>query len=141
MMWGAVANLDRNPENWTGSVNGEKSWDPHLRSTGAVRGYHIHAVDGEIGHIVDFLIEDESWAIRYIVVTTRNWWPGKHILIAIEWIDRVSWNESRIFVSLTRDEIRKSPEYLASTFPSKDYEQELHAHYHRPLHGVDALKK
>lgn len=51
--------------------------DPHLRSIEAVTGYHIHAGDGEIGHVEDFLIEDADSSIRYLVVDTRNWWPGR----------------------------------------------------------------
>lgn len=51
--------------------------DPHLRSTNAVRGYEIQALDDEIGHVEDFVIDDETWAIRYLVVATRNWWPEK----------------------------------------------------------------
>ena len=50
--------------------------DPHLRSTEAVAGYHIHAVDGEIGHVEDFLLEVADWSIHYLVVDTKNWWPG-----------------------------------------------------------------
>jgi len=57
--------------------SGAKAWDPHLRSTDEVSGYHIQAADGEIGHVEDFVIDDETWAIRYMVVATRNWWPGK----------------------------------------------------------------
>jgi hypothetical protein len=53
--------------------------------------HHIHATDGEIGHIEDFLIDDETWAIRYLVIDTRNWWPGKRILISPRWIERVGW--------------------------------------------------
>ena len=56
--------------------------DPHLRSIEAVTGYHIHASDGEIGHVEDFLIEDADWSIRYLVVDTKNWWPGKKVLIS-----------------------------------------------------------
>ena len=56
--------------------------DPHLRSVEAVTGYHIHASDGEIGHVEDFLVEDADWSIHYLVVDTKNWWPGKRILIS-----------------------------------------------------------
>ena len=56
--------------------------DPHLRSTEAVTGYHIHAKDGEIGHVADFLIEDADWSIHYLVVDTKNWWPRKQVLVS-----------------------------------------------------------
>jgi hypothetical protein len=55
----------------------KKEWDTHLRSTNAVSGYHIQASDGEIGNVEDFIVDDETWAIRYLIINTRNWWPGK----------------------------------------------------------------
>jgi uncharacterized protein YrrD len=131
MMWSPYQYLERNPEKWVRPTSEGKTWDPHLRSVQAVNGYHIRATDGDIGHVVDFLIDDESWAIRYLVVTTRNWLPGKHLLIAIDWIDRISWHDSLVHVSLSRDAIRRSPEYLGTSLPSSAYEQALHAHYGR----------
>ena len=80
----------------------EEAGDLHLRSAAHVTGYHIEATDGEIGHVEDFIIDDETWEIRYIVVDTRNWLPGKKVLIAPRWIDRVSWNDSKVYVSLSR---------------------------------------
>jgi hypothetical protein len=58
--------------------------DPHLRSIEAVLRYHVHLTDGEVGHVDDFLIEDATWSILYIKVDTRNWWPGKKVLIPLE---------------------------------------------------------
>ena len=55
----------------------EKNWDPHLRSTNNVSGYNIQAIDGEIGNVEDFIIDEETWAIRYLIINTRNWLPGK----------------------------------------------------------------
>jgi hypothetical protein len=56
--------------------------DLHLRSVEAVTGYHIHARDGEIGHVEDFLVDDADWSIHYLVVDTKNWWPGKKVLVS-----------------------------------------------------------
>jgi sporulation protein YlmC with PRC-barrel domain len=56
---------------------GEKAWDPHLRSTHDVSGYHIQATDGEIGHVEDFIIDDETWAIRYLIIDTHELVAGK----------------------------------------------------------------
>ena len=70
--------------------------DPHLRSVVEVTGYRVHAVDGEIGHIENLMIDDANWSIRYFIVDTRNWWFGKRVLIsphgvkAIDWFDRLS---------------------------------------------------
>ena len=72
-----------------------ESTDSHLRSTEAVTGYNIEATDGEIGHVDGFVVDDEAWAIRYIEVATRNWWPGKKVLVSPAWIERVSWADSK----------------------------------------------
>ena len=77
----------------------------------AVTGYYIQATDGDIGHVEDFLVEDRSWTIRYVVVDTRNWWPGKKVLVSPDWITRVDWYDSKVHVDLARDTIKNSPEY------------------------------
>ena len=87
-----------------------------------VSGYHIQAADGEIGHVEDFIIDDETWAIRYLIVDTRNWWPGKKVLVSPQWIERVSWSESKVFVNLSREAIRQSPEYRMESLLTRDYE-------------------
>jgi PRC-barrel domain len=109
-----------------------ESTDFHLRSSGAVTGYHIEAADGEIGHVDGFLIDDEAWAIRYIEVATRNWWPGKRVLISPEWIERVSWAESKVYVRISREAIRNAPEYSEAVPISREYENQLYTHYGRP---------
>jgi uncharacterized protein YrrD len=115
----------------------EESWDPHLRSTHAVSGYHIQAADGEIGHVSDFIIDDKSWTIRYMVVDTRNWWPGKKVLVSPKWIERVSWGDSKVTVSLSRENIKLAPEYTEQTLLTRDYEVRLHRHYNRPVYWPD----
>ena len=131
-MWGNHPSIMRDSENWKQTAQEKKTWDPHLRSTHKVSGYGIHAADGEIGHIKDFIIDDDTWAIRYLIVDTQNWWPGKQVLISPEWIERVSWDESKVFVNLSRDAIKLSPEYREDALPTRIYEVELHQHYHRP---------
>jgi len=110
------------------SKTGEK-FDSHLRSTHGVSGYHIQAKDGEIGHVEDFIIDDETWAIRYLIVDTRNLWEGKIVLISPRWIDHISWDESKVFVNLSRDAIKQSPEYIEGSPLSREYETALHQHY------------
>jgi PRC-barrel domain len=129
--WGPYPNIVRTPGQWKGSGNTEKAWDPHLRSTREVGGYHAHASDGEIGHVEDFIVDDETWAIRYLVVDTRNWLHGKQVLISPRWIEKVSWGESKVFVNLSRESVEKSPEYSETSLPNRDYEATLHRHYDR----------
>lgn len=111
--------------------------DPHLRGTKEVTGYHIRARDGEIGHVEDFVIDDTSWAIRYMVVDTRNWFPGKKVLVSPRWIEAVSWAERIVAVDLTRDAIKQSPEYDPSTLLNREYETRLYRHYGRSAYWED----
>ncbi len=76
-MWGDSPYIMRDRLNSKRPNPAEKVLDPHLRSTHDVRGHHIHAADGGIGHVDDFIIDDEIWAIRYLIIDTKNWWPGK----------------------------------------------------------------
>ncbi|MDQ3815128.1 MAG: PRC-barrel domain-containing protein, partial [Armatimonadota bacterium] len=103
--------------------------DSHLESLKDVTGYHIEAIDGEIGHVDDFVLDDHTWAIRYLVIDTRNWWPGKKILLAPPWVHQVSWAESKVYVDLPRATIQGSPEYDPSAPISRAYEGQLHDYY------------
>jgi hypothetical protein len=138
-MWGAYTYpyVVRDPEEATATNPGGKAWDSHLRSTHDVSGHHIQAADGEIGHVEDFLIDDKTWAIRYLIIDTKNWWPGKRVLISPRWIERVSWEQARVFVNLTRETIKKSPEYAHESAPTRDYETRLHGHYSRQGYWID----
>ena len=111
---------------------GREPTDSHLRSTGAVTGYHLEATDGEIGHVNGFVVDDETWAIRYLEIGTRNWWPGKKVLLSPAWIDRVSWMESSVYAGLSREAIENAPEYIESLPVTREYESRLYSHYGRP---------
>ncbi len=128
-MWGAFPNLVRDSTPKPSPNEGGKAWDPHLQSTVAVNAFSIEAMDGDIGYVDDFLIDDESWAIRYLIVQTREWWPGKKILVSPKWIDHVSWPESKVFLNLLRVSIRNSPEYTETEALTREYENSLHHHY------------
>jgi len=110
---------------------GKESADSHLRSTDEVKGYHIEATDGEIGHVEDFIVDDGTWAIRYLEVDTRNWWPGKKVLVSPQWVDNVSWPDSKVYVGLSRETIQNSPEYIESMPVTREYEKRLYDHYGR----------
>ncbi|MGN6827829.1 PRC-barrel domain-containing protein [Paucibacter sp. M5-1] len=107
--------------------------DVHLRSSANVSGYDIHALDGSLGHVKDFIFDEASWAIRYLVVDTRNWWPGgKKVLIATHWIDRIEWSEKTVYTQLTREQIKNSPEYDDSVLLNREFEERLHQAHGRP---------
>jgi uncharacterized protein YrrD len=138
-VWGDYPYIERNRNKWGEFTKGAKAWDRHLRSTHEVTGYHLQALDGELGHIEDFIIDDETWALRYLIINTGNWWPGKKVLVSPHWIERVSWNESKVFVNLSRDTIKESPEYTEDSLITREYEIELHRHYDRPGYWIDEL--
>ena len=102
-----------------------------MRSTKEVDGYDIEAKDGEVGHVSDFLIDTETWAIRYLVVDTKNWWPGKKVLISPQWIENVNWSEQTVAINLTREEIKDSAEFNEDTLITRDFEANLFKHYGR----------
>ncbi|MCJ7685043.1 MAG: PRC-barrel domain-containing protein [Desulfobacteraceae bacterium] len=106
--------------------------DPYLRSATEVMGYHIQATDDEIGHVEDFIFDDETWTIRYMVVDTRNWLPGRKVLVTPDWIDSVDWEESKVRVDLTSEEVKNSPEYDPSAPVNREYELRLYDFYGRP---------
>lgn len=115
-----------------GSAPETEPADSHLRSAESVTGYNIEASDGEIGHVAGFVVQDQTWAIRYIEVSTRNWWPGKKVLISPAWIERVSWMDASVDVKLSRDAIQSGPEYVESEPITREYESQLFTHYGRP---------
>jgi hypothetical protein len=105
--------------------------DPHLRSVAEVTGYGIEAIDGGIGHVEDLLVELDGWQVRYLVVDTRNWLPGKKVLVSPEWIRGIDWVEGEVRVDLLTGEIKNSPRWDPNTLPDPDYEVRLHEHYVR----------
>ncbi len=127
--WASFPHIERDFTRWGQSAHGDKGWDPNLRSTREVSGYHIQATDGDIGHVEDFIIDDETWAIRYLVINTHNWRHGEKLLVSPRWIDRVSWSDQKIFINLTQESIRHSPKYSEDAILTRDYEDKLHRHY------------
>lgn len=103
-----------------------------LRSVNELMGYHIEAVDGDIGHIEEFIVDDESWTVRYMVIDTRNWLPGRKVLIPPTWIESADWLERTVAVDLTRGQVERSPEYDPSAPVNREYESKLYDFYGRP---------
>jgi hypothetical protein len=105
--------------------------DPHLRSARAVMTYHVHARDGDIGHVDGLLVDEQTWAIRYLVVNTSNWWLGHQVLVAPQWIRSVSWLEAAVNVEMTREAIRAAPVYANAQDLDRQREMQTYAHYGR----------
>lgn len=88
----------------------QRAEQSHLRSSAEVVGYSIRAADGEIGHVEDFLVDDESWQIADMVVDTRNWLPGRKVLVPPSAIEDIDWENRQVSVRLNREELKRSPE-------------------------------
>jgi hypothetical protein len=123
------------PEAGDKAVSTEEA-DPHLRSTREVFGYHIQAHDGHIGHIDDLIFDDEDWVIRYMAVDTRNWLPGRRVLITPDSITEISWEEQMAHANLTCDTIRNGPEYDPSSPVNREYEVRYYDYYGRPKYWL-----
>jgi hypothetical protein len=96
--------------------------DTHLRSTGEVTGYVFRAIDGDLGHVDDLLIDDQSWAVRYLVLDTSNWWFGRHVLVAPSWISAIDWAERTVQVSVSRQTLKSAPPYDRAEHVDKQWE-------------------
>jgi sporulation protein YlmC with PRC-barrel domain len=114
---------------------GAEDGDPHLRSMHAVRGYHIHATDGSIGHVENFMVDDVTWTIRYLIVDTRNWWPGAHVLISPFAVKSIDWGEQQIHLNVTRERVKGSPPWDPVEAVEEMYERRLHGYYGWPGYG------
>jgi len=136
--WGDVPYIERDSSRWgTSPTPAAFTGNPHLRSVHEVSGYHIHATDGNLGHVEDVIVDDETWIIRYLVLDTRSWWPGKKVLISPRWAKRISWDEQTIFVDHSRAAIKASPEYAEEALVTREYESALHRHYGQPGYWIE----
>jgi hypothetical protein len=110
----------------------EEEFDPHLRSTNAVIEYDIQVRDGNIGHVEDFLV-DEDWTIRYMIIDTRNILPGgKKVILALPWIQDINASIARVVVNLTKEQVNNAPEYDSSKSIDRSYELALYEYYDKP---------
>ncbi len=103
----------------------------HIRSSSEMVGYHISATDGDLGHVDDFLVDDVTWALRYLVVDTRNWLPGRKVLLPPQWLKSVQWVDRKVQVDLDATSIKNCPEYDATQPFKRSHEINLYEHYAR----------
>lgn len=112
-----------------GPVVAEREADPHLRSSREVISYRIRALDGDIGHVEDFVIDDWAWMVRYLVIDTRNFWPGRMVLVPPQTVREVEWEERSVSVDLPREKIRNAPLYDPQAPIHRSYEEHLYDYY------------
>ena len=106
--------------------------DPHLRSVRSVDGYHVHATDGDLGHVENFLADDGNWDIRYLVIATRDWWPGKHVKLSPYAVKKIDSAERHIAVNVTREQIKTSPAWDPLALADPAGEESYHSHFGWP---------
>jgi|GEM_PF-2151869 len=102
------------------------------RWTGAILGYHVQGRDQRIGDVLDFIVDDQTGDIRYLVVNAYGECSSRRILLAPHWTHRISWSERKIFMDFSEQLIQESPNWARATPLTRDYEARLHDHYGRP---------
>jgi len=131
-----AANLEKVAAARAVALSERLSYDIHLRSIKELRGYHIQGSDDAIGHVEDFIVDDETWEVLYLVIDTSNWWLGKKVLIAPRWASRISWKEKVVNLEMSRESIKNSPEWDPSAAITREYEGRLHDYFKRPAYWV-----
>jgi hypothetical protein len=99
------------------------------------KGYYVHALDGDIGHVENVLADDSNWEIRYLVIATRNWWPGKIVQLAPYAVKDIDWFGERINMNVTRDRVRSAPAWDPLAMMDEVSEQQFHRHFGWPGYG------
>jgi hypothetical protein len=112
----------------------DKYKDSALRSAQETFGFRLEAKDGDVGEVDDFVFDDETWAIRYVVINTHYWWTEKQILLVPQWVERVSWRRSVMRVNLSMDFLKHAPKYLGASAISPEYEHNVLDYYEKPAH-------
>ncbi len=117
-LWGtstSPAMLPFSPQEREAAQSRGDSEADHLRSTKAVTGYALQATDGEIGSISGFLVDDESWHVGKLIADTGHWYNGNDILIPTAKIERISYEESKVYVSLSLADLKATGENEVAT--------------------------
>ena len=105
--------------------------DPHLRSFAAITGNHVHAADGLLGHLQDLYVDRIDWRVRYLVIDTRNWLPGRRVLAFPDAVRDISWPDQEIRLAIPLDLLRSSPAWYPDDVIDEAYLRRLHDHYRR----------
>jgi hypothetical protein len=96
------------------------------------QGYDLEALDGSIGHVSDFVVDSQGWAIGYLVIDTGNWLPGRTVLISPHWVERIEWDDARLYLNVRKEVVANSPEQPTDLRFDRSFEHELHHHYGYP---------
>lgn len=103
--------------------------DPHLRSFKQVKGYNVAASDGDIGSVTDAIVDDDKWTVRYLIIDTGNWLPGRQVLVSPQWVDEIIWLDRRVVTTMTQAAVKNSPEFEPHAAVNRQYEEQLYDYY------------
>lgn len=103
--------------------------DRHLHGLAAVVAYHIHATDGEIGNVAEFLVDDVGWSIRYIIVDTGKWWPGEKVLISPGSVREIDGTDRLVHLDVDRQKVKDSPPYDPAMTVDGAYDNKFLTYY------------
>ena len=109
----------------------EEDVDQHLQSARSVMGYDIAATDGDIRHVEDFVYDHDDYVIRYLVADTKDWLPGRHVILTTDSVKSISWTERKVSVDQTRAEVESSPEYDPLKPLEREQETNIFTHFRR----------
>lgn len=104
-------------------------YDPHLRSVREISGYQLEDADGEAGQLVGFLVDNEVWALRYVVIQTGSWFAKQQRLLTVSHISAINWERRTLTTSLHRERIAASPEYADALLLDPAFENRLLQYY------------
>jgi len=130
---------DRNEEDT--QVNADLRSARELTGITVLTGYQVEALDGYFGHVAELIVDDEAgepgtWEIRYLIIDTQKWLPGKKVLVASRWAESIDWGTQLVRVGLSRETIKNSPEYDAETPVNRRYEEILYDYYGKPKYWI-----
>jgi hypothetical protein len=108
----------------------------HLRSIQEVTGYDVRAADGLVGSVEDFIVDDGLWVLRYVIVDTQKFLPGRKVLIDPRWGDTIDWFGRKVNLNVLVKTVEESPEYDPSTPISREQEVRLYDFYGRPKYWL-----
>jgi hypothetical protein len=119
----------------------QKGESTMVRALSQWMDYVLAARDGEMGKCKDFLVDDLLWIVRYLVVDTGKWLPGRKVLVSPHQLGDADSETRRLLVRLTREEIESSPALEEAKSVSREYEIEWHRHYGLSGYWLEGEKK
>lgn len=109
----------------------ERRAEPRLRSVKEMMGFRVDGPDGKLGKVDSFLMDDESWDLRYIILNTGNWLKSRLVPLSVRWLTALDWDRHKVAVDLSKKDIHDSPEWDESMPMPRQYEVDIHSHYGR----------